>query len=203
MNDVVNETKLPTWAKFLIGFVIVAVVSAIIFIAVMIFVFQQAFKQAQDPKQIANVAQQVMVMQQPLPDGYKYLMGFGLGGINTISIQHAPDQQMLIFISYPCKGTEDANDLVAKLYQSGVNTPQSQAEFQEVKTKGVEDVGGQKMPYIVGVMSDKSNTKFEGMVGCIVSKDKKKSLLIYGIEPPGVPYKLDVTDNLLKTIKSF
>jgi hypothetical protein len=41
------------------------------------------------------------------------------------------------------------------------------------------------------------------MVGCIVSKDKKKSLLIYGIEPPGVPYKLDVTDNLLKTIKSF
>lgn len=198
-----TKKKLPTWAKLVIGLVLAAMISSSLFIFGMALFFQKVVKDAQDPNSLVTCAKDIANIEMPLPKGYKFSMGFGLLGINTVTIDHQPDGQMIILISYPSRGDEDAQVLVDKLYDSGLNTPQATARFQEVKEKSETTVGGEKMPYIVGVMEDKSGTKFEGLVGCITSKKGQKSILIYGMQPPGAPYNKDVTMDFLKTIKGF
>ncbi len=202
-SENVTKKRLPTWAKLVIGLVLAAMISTSLLIFGMAVFFQKVAKEAQDPNALINCAREIANIETPLPPGYKFSMGFGMFGINTITVDHQPDNQMIILISYPSKGDENAQVLVDKLYDSGLNTPQASARFQEVKEKAQTTVGGENMPYIVGVMEDKSGTKFEGLVGCICSKKAQKSILVYGMQPPGAPYNKDVTMGFLKTIKGF
>ena len=76
-------------------------------------------------------------------------------------------------------------------------------KIRAVQSKGKETVCGSQMPYIVGEFSDERKRNVEGMIACICIKEKRKTILIYALEPPGTPYNLQVTMDLLKSIKSF
>lgn len=190
---------LPLWAKILIGLVVVGIVG---FIAVCVGLWV-TFKNtlSLNPEEIQRNASQIAVFEQPLPTGYKYSMGINLMGINTVVVEHQPDQQMIFLICYP-KAESDPETMVAKISESGVNTGSTSAKIEKIKEKGKEAVAGETMPYVMGTMSDK-NGSHEGLFGCIVPKAKQKTILIYAAEPSGKPYDLAVTEGFLKSIKEF
>ena len=207
MTSEVKKSGLPTWAKILIGLVVVVFVIGIVSIVAMIFFVQNVMKQAQDPVAIQRTAKAIADFPEPLPNGYKFAFALGMAGINTVTIEHKSDQQMLIMISYPKSEDTDPKALVQKVFEGGIKAPgQSKLEdskFQEVKSQGLEDVAGESMPYMIGSMTDKEGTKYEGMVGCVVSKAKKKTIFLYGMQPGAKGYNLKTTEDFLKTIKSF
>src|SRR5271155_5574579 len=112
-----QDTGLPTWAKVLIGLVVAGIIGFIaLFIGIAVF-FQNTFKQAQDPVAIGRVASQIGAFQNPLPDGYKFVMGLNLAGINTLTVEHKPDQQIIFVISYP-KAEADPKSVVERISQT-------------------------------------------------------------------------------------
>ena len=207
MTSEAKKGGLPTWAKVLIGLVLVGVIVFIIGVVGLIWFFQKTVKEAQDPAAIAKTAKEVARFPDPLPEGYKYTFALPLAGINTVSVEHEPSKQMIMFISYPQVEKSSPQELVDKVYQAGIQTPgQSDikgGKIEDIKSRGTETVAGETMPYIVGTLTDKSGTKFEGMVGCLVSPAEKKTVFIYGMQPTGGDYKLDATMDLLKQIKGF
>lgn len=192
---------LPTWAKVLIGLVVAGAIGVVIIVAIAAFFLVNSFKQAQDPVAIAKVADQIGTFQNPLPDGYKYMMGLNLAGIETLTVEHKPDEQIIFVIAYP-KADQDANSVVERISQTGVNTGQTSAKFEKVTGRGTEQVAGEQMPYIVGTLVDKSGSH-EGMFGCIIPRGKNKTVLIYAAEPAGTSFNLPVTKNFLNSIHSF
>ncbi len=203
MTSEAKKGGLPSWAKILIGATVVVLVGVVALVVGVGLFFGNMVKQAQDPAAIARVARSIATFSEPLPAGYKFSMGIDIAGIKTVTVEHQPEKQMLIVMSFPKKEKADPQTLVNELYERGVNTPQASAKFQEVKTRGTEKVAGQQMPYIIGTMTDRVNNRFEGLVGCIVSPTRNETIFVYGIQPPGSPYNFDVTRGFLQTIKSL
>jgi hypothetical protein len=203
MTSEEGKGGLPTWAKVLIGLVIVVILGVGGLVVGGIVFFQNASKQWTDPVAIAKVSQSIADFPEPLPEGYKYLMGMDLAGIKTVTVEHADDKQTIIIMSFPKKDKTDAQTMVNELFEKGVKTQQTQAKFEDVKSKGTETVAGLSMPYIIGTMTDNTGNKAEGMVGCIVSETKSETIFIYGMQPQGAPYNLQATLQLLKSIKGI
>ncbi len=203
MTSEESKGGLPTWAKVLIGLVVVVILAVGGLVVGGIVFFQNASKQWSDPVAINKVAQSIAAFPAPLPEGYKYLMGMDLAGIKTVTVEHADDKQAIIIMSFPKKDKTDAQTMVNELYEKGVKTQQTQAKFEDVKSKGTEMVAGLSMPYIIGTMTDNTGKKAEGMVGCLVSETKAETIFIYGLQPPGAPYNLKATLTLLQSIKGI
>lgn len=205
MTNGEKQRGMPTWAKVLIGLVVVAIVGGVTMVIGSVIFIQNMYKQALDPAAIARVAGSIGTFPDPLPDGYKFAMGLDVAGIKTLTVEHKPDKQTVIMMSFPRKEDDpkDAQALVNELYEKGVSTQQTSAKFETVKSRGTEAVDGAQMPYIVGEMTDKTGSKFDGLVACIVSPTRHQTILIYGIQPPGSTYNFDATLKLLKSIKGI
>lgn len=207
MTAEVKKTGLPTWAKVLIGMVVFAIISGIIAVVGLVYFVQDTVKKAQDPAVIAKTAREIAEFTEPLPAGYKFALALDMFGVKTVTVEHDSDKQTLIFMTAPPKEDMDANALVTKLFEAGIKAPThpeaAGGRFDKEKSRGTETVGGEPMPYIVGTMSDKSGSKFEGLVGAIVSKPKHKTVIVYGIQPGDQGYNMETTRTLLKTIKGF
>src|SRR3990167_702070 len=149
-----RKCQFPTWAKVLIGLVIFGIVLVIAFGVGAFFFVQNIVKQAQDPAMVSRTAHAIADIAEPLPKGYKYAFAFGMVGVNTLVVQHEPDQQMLILISKPKKEDVDADKLVDVLFEAGIKTPGQPgldgSKGEQVKLHGTETIGGESMPYIIG-----------------------------------------------------
>ncbi len=194
---------MPTWAKVLIALVVVVVVGGISLVVGGVFWMQRTMKEAQDPAAIARVAQSIAVFQDPLPAGFKFTFGLDIAGIKTLTVEHQDDMQRLILMSFPKKEKTDPQELVNALFEKGINTPQANAKFEAVESKGVETVAGARMPYMIGSMTDKAGSKFEGFVACLVSQSREETVFIYGIQPPGAAYNLAGTRLFLQSMKKI
>jgi len=205
MTSEVTKGGLPTWAKWLIGIAVAGIVVFITGIIVVMWSFSQMFKQ--DAASVGKLARDVAEFSTPLPEGYHFKMGVDVPvvGIKMVGVEHDPDKQMVLITSYPTSEKVTAEEFVEKVADKGVMTPgQAQnGRIEEIKAKGTETVGGESMPYLVGTMTDKTGAKVEGMLGCVISKAKGKTVLILGLQQGDGAFDLDVTRKLLKSIKSF
>ena len=198
-----NETKkggFPTWAKILIGIVAVGLVAIVGLVIVGVVFFQNVAKQTQNPAAISKVASNIGEFQSPLPPDYKMTMGINLAGMNVLTVQHNPDGQTIMFMSYP-KVDGDAQSVIDGMANKSATMPQSATRIEVVNKRGTEMVGGEDMPYIIGVTSERG-VKREALVGCIVPKGKEKTLIVVAAQPTGT-YNLKETEDFLTTIKSF
>lgn len=203
MTEETIKRKLPGWAKVLIALVIIGIVGLTTIAVGGVYFAQKIYRDSMDPAMIQKAAHEIAKFSEPLPQGYKYLMGFSNKslGINLLAIDNKGDQ-FLMLLKYPEK-EEDAAKLVDRSYETGFSTPQATAKFESVKGRGTLDVGGASMPYILGNMSDQDGRKLQGLVGCVVKKDTHEALLLYGVQFSGKDYDMAVTEGFLKTIKSL
>jgi hypothetical protein len=197
-----NKGGLPTWAKILIGLVVVGGAGVIIASVGFFFFIKDMVQKAEDPETIVRTTKQIAEFQNPLPEGYKFEAAFTLMNVGTVIVQHPQDKQTLTLISFP-KKENDPKAFVDRIIESGVDSGKSTAKLEEIKSRGDLDVAGVHMPYVIGKMADKSGKTFEGMVGCLVSPTKEKTLLVYGTQPLGTEYNVESTKQFLKAIKSF
>lgn len=203
MTSAEKQGGLPTWAKVLIGIVVLLLVGGGALIIGGVIFMQDFARKSQDPVAITKVAQSMAGFPNPLPPGYQYSMGFDMAGIKTVTLEHPADKQLLIMMSFPKREKKPVKEIVQEMYEKGVQTPQASARFEQVKEKGEETVAGESMPYIIGQLVDNAGNKFDGMVSCLVSKDNEKTIFIYGLQQPGSPYNLQTTTSLLKQLKGI
>lgn len=205
MTSEEKKGGLPTWAKVLIGLVVVGIIGIVGLIAGVIVLSQNAVKK--DPAAVEKMAASIATFDKPLPPGWTYVVGIDAVIVKTVTVMHdadkEADQQMVYVASFPKKEKIDADTLASKMLEMGISTPDASAKFEKVNAKGNETVAGQSMPYVTGILTDKSGKKFSGMAGCLVSPTKNETIFIYGIQAKGENYNMDVTRQLLAAIKSL
>ncbi len=201
MTSEAKKGGLPTWAKILIGLVVVGTIGVVAFLVGIVLFFGNMSKQATDPAYISRVVKSVAVVQDPLPQGFQYQMAIEIMGANMFIVNHKPDNLQLIMGMMPPsdKKEDSAESMTQELSRKGI--PNVGTSF-EVTGKGVETVAGEQMPYVLGTTQDKTGQKIEGLIGAILTKDHKKAILFYGISQKS-PYNMDATKEFLGVIKSF
>jgi hypothetical protein len=125
--------------------------------------------------------------------------------VPTVQVSHQPDNQLIQFLCYPNTGDDDPEFFLSRAIDLSDTALPSMApnKIHSVKSKGEEVIDKRRMAYIVGEFYDEKKKSVEGLIGCICIKEKRKTILIYALEPSGTPYNLPVTMDLLKSIKSF
>lgn len=206
MTSEQKKSGLPTWAKILIGIVVGGIVIGAIAIGGLVWFVGKTVKEASDPVAVARTAKTIADFADPLPAGFKYVLALPLAGINFVTIEHESDKQVVTIVSYPKQETSDAQQLVDRFYQAGIQSGAEKTaggKLEDVKVRGTETVGGEPMPYLIGTLADKGGAKFEGFVGCVLPKGKTKTVIVYGMQPAGTGYNVESTKELLRSIKGF
>jgi hypothetical protein len=188
-----NRGAMPTWAKVLLGLVIVGFLGIVtIGIAIYVYVTQNF---VMDPVKVAAMAKNVATFEEPLPGGWKWGMGMDLQVMKMV-IAQAPDQQSLILLSVP-SADKSAKDL---MHDTTITT-NSRTRMTAIEKTGTETVAGLPMEYELGTI-EKDGQQSKGFMGAIVDRDKKKSLFVVGVQPEG-EYNLPETQQFLKSIKQL
>jgi hypothetical protein len=201
------KRSLPVWARIIVALVLTTLVSltygAFQLADWVVFMARDAI----DPKKMPVVAAEIGAFPQPLPEGYKYEYAYDLP-VPFVQIHHDSDNQLIQVLQILWDGSivEDDPELFLNraIDSGGVPMPtQMPNKIHAIKVKGKDSIAGHRMPYIVGEFYDEKGKNVEGMIGCICIKEKRKTILIYALQPSGTPYNLQVTMDLLKSIKSF
>jgi hypothetical protein len=198
------KRRLPGWARIIVTLVLISLVS------LTYGAFQLAdwigimAKDAIDPKKMPVVAAEIGAFPEPLPAGYRYEYAYDFP-VPYVQIHHDPDNQLMQLLWDRNLIEEDPELFLNRAIDlGGMAVPnQMPNKIHAIKSKGNESIAGHRMPYIVGEFYNENGKNVEGMIGCICVKEKRKTILIYALEPVGTPYNLQVTMDLLKSIKSF
>jgi hypothetical protein len=197
------KKRLPVWAKILIALVIVGIVGGTTLAISAVVFMQKVHHDSTDPQMIAKAAGAIATFAEPLPKGYKYLLGYqnAMPKFALLTINHEGGQSLML-LKYSARDDVNADTLVDRTYETGFSTPQAFAKFESVINKGTLEVGGDKMPYLLGNMTDQEGHKLQGLFACVVKKKDHDVVCLYGIQPGGA-YDMEVTEGLLMTIKSL
>jgi hypothetical protein len=187
---------LPIWAKlslFIFFVSLIAIVGGLGVGAAWIAKFPIA---ARDPVEMGKVVRRFGEIENPLPQGFKYEYAFSVPLLanQVIIIEHTPDRSLfwLLRIPNPSKQSSDA-----LLQQWAKRNPINGREF-ETKEKGTEQVGGQKMAYVIGTSGN-----VQEMIGTLPSsRSERESILFMGMNA-GPAYNVDTTRQLLGAIKAL
>jgi hypothetical protein len=201
------KRPLPVWARIIVALVLTAIVSLTYGAFRLADWIGIMARDAIDAKKMPVVAAEIGAFPQPLPDGYKYEYAYDLP-VPFVQIHHDSDNQLIQVMLILLDGSivEDDPELFINraIDSGGIPMPtQMPNKIHAIKLKGKQIIAGHRMPYIVGEFYDEKGRNVEGMIGCICIKEKRKTILIYALEPFGTPYNLQVTMDLLKSIKSF
>lgn len=202
-----EKRPLPLWSKALISLVFVGVAGFLYATTQIILEFRSISLRSTDKQYMQVCAQKVALFPQPLPDGYEYVYDFDFDWFKVVLlvINHVADNQKIFFISHS-NDTADAigtKELLDRFYDIGITTESAACRFTDVKTKGDIPIGSEKLLYMTGVLKDQQGRIYEGVVGCIRNIEKKKTLLVWSLSPPGKSLNLDNCFNLLKSLPSL
>jgi len=221
----------PIWATAVIAIVVISFLCFFLGGLALIRAVQEIVKEAGDPKNALVVATNVAQFPSSLPDGYHYKLAIGVNtdkmmswfglptnkaslltkkDLNLLAIEHEPDKQQIVFLSTPTvflSGPEleakDSTELLNDDFSANAISGGTATRFRTRKSKGVFNIAGLSMPYIIGELDDgepdEAKAK-EGLMGCLLLKDQKRVLRIYGLQYESGSYNLPETQTLLESI---
>ena len=201
MNKVKRPGMAP-WLKITIAVLIVGFISLIgLLVAAGMFVVDHT-KKALDPKYSAQVANSIIKLEEPLPQGFIRMMAFDLGmGMKQVHYSNPSEGLSIIIMKLDSKGGT-ADSIVGNYASSGTSSLPADAAYDIgsagglpliIVGKGRLTVAGESMPYVIGDRSV-NGTKVPQFVGCVVPKDSRTPIVILGQNNlPGGAYKLALT----------
>lgn len=199
-----TKMKLPLWAASMIGLVVTGIIAVYFFSVSSLFLAENIFKNAQNPKHIQAIASTIGEFASPLPEGFKYAFGSKIFDLNAVSVVCSKNDQLLVFLAFPSKDKNSTSkELLKKVIDSGIAAPTAQAKFCKTLETGTQEVGGQELAYIFGKLEDPDGKRFDGYVACVVNPQKSQTILVYGIQPPESKYDLATTKTFLSSIKKL
>jgi hypothetical protein len=203
-----TENKpLPIWSKALILLVLL-VFGGFLFVSSRVITGVRSLViNSTNADYIKRCAQKVAPFPEPLPAGYEYTCGVDIDFLRLVmvAIDHKEDQQKILFLGH-LQDEPDAietKQLLDRAYDFGITTDAVTCKFTDVKTKGDLQVGTDKMLYMTGDLKDQGGNLYQGVVGCVRSVPKKKTVLVYSLSPQGKALNLDTCFNLLKSLPSL
>lgn len=205
---------MATWLKI----VLIAGVLCVLGVVGLVVAGGMFFSQMTSPDKIKEVASKFMVIDDPLPGGFKYTAGANIG--TPFVVITPPDAKTIVtfFVdpSVAPAGTtatpEAAIDGIAK-GESVAAAPggaSSAAKKLTKTTRGSVQVGGQAMPYVIGHAekasgdtSDIANTFFGAVKSPTTGKIVYMMAQSADASPSAAPITIEKVKVLTDAIKSF
>ena len=200
MDKPKNSKPLPLWSRALIAVVTLVILTSFTGVIGAAIVVKKQFEHAQEPASIANLARRIVLLPEPLPKGYTYVLGVDLWMFQIITIDFMKGKQQLVFFGCPTSETMDSREMLTQAYEQGVNTFEVQTKFSDVLSEGSWLIQGVQIPYRVGKLSGSDGT---GLVACFVNQQRKKALLLYAVQPTGEQFDMKVCTNLIQDMQGF
>jgi hypothetical protein len=192
---------LPFWAKLLIIFMVASSVSIVSLIVVFYSWVYPKLLESNRPENINKVAAHIATFSQYPPPGFKFSLGLELFNVYTLIAEHTADRQNIFLISYPfVQG--DASTIVDAISANSVQTPSVGAHFNSVTSKGEIQVAHEKMPYVIGTVSEHDRIS-EAMFGCSVVKSSKRTICALTVSPAGGGLSFKDVVSLLGSIEKW
>jgi hypothetical protein len=196
-----NNKPLPLWAKILIVLMVTSFASIVSLVIVSYVWIYPKFLNSSKPENINNVAAHIATFSPYPPPGFKFVLGLELFNVYTLIAEHTSDRQSMFLISYPfVQG--DASTIVDAISANSLQTPQIGAHFNSVTSKGELQVAHQKMPYIVGTVSDQGRIS-EALFGCLVLRNSNHTICVLTLSPSREGPSFKDTVSLLGSIEKF
>ncbi len=187
------KSRLPTWARILVGLFIFGTVVSVGSIGV--FAYMVAI--SGDPSRVKEILQS-MAKVEDLPPGFRFDRGISLpDGDGVVLVVHEKDGTTFTIMKMPAVNNVDAKSLSTQLASAGTQY----GGKLKVTSTGKETVAGKDFEYILGTVGSGTGKTIEQMRGALIIGNKRVMTLT-GSTPSG-PYNMEATKQLLGSIKGF
>ncbi len=182
-----NQRGLATWAKWLIGIVVGGTVLLLATCSIVGFALYSQFGKMLDPDNAKQVTAQIATVKE-LPPRYKYSLGLDFfGQMTLVAIEDQEAKLLISLIKLPNQDAEMTQEkFVEQIAEAGVPTASSTGQQStakiEIINKGSMPVGGQEMPYVIGMtVNQNTGDKVPAFLGCSIPQGKKEAILICAV----------------------
>lgn len=189
MTTIAQSKPLPGWSKALITFVALGMVATLSSVIILTSVIKHQYDISANPKAISRLARTMILLPDPLPEGYTYVLGIDLGLFQTVSIDYK-NEQRLVFLACPTTDKKDAKEMLTQTFEQGMITGE---KFSDVLAEGTWVIHDTKIPYRVGRLEGKGGT---GLVACVVDDLRKRALVLYSVQPKGEKFDTKICTTL-------
>jgi hypothetical protein len=197
MTTIAKAKPLPTWSRALITFVALGMIGALATVIGITAVVKHQYDISTDQKAIVKLARTMILLSDPLPPGYKYVLGIDLALFQTISIDYDngkdDNQQRLVFLSCPTVENRDAKEMLTQSFEQGIVPGE---KFTDVLSEGGWVIHDTQIPYRIGRLSGGQGT---GLVACVVDQERKRALILYSVQPKGANFDTTVCTTLFES----
>src|SRR5271156_5853826 len=158
---------LPGWAKILLGLSIFFLVSVLVLIGACTYFIGEIERKNTDPAVVKKIANTIVTIDDPLPNGFKWVIGLDILSMKMAAVNHSPDNLELILTSLPSGKTSNSleeNISSSELNPALANATGTQSKF-EAKVKGSETVANKKFVYAIGTVKDREGHDIPSLMG--------------------------------------
>jgi hypothetical protein len=186
---------LPGWAKILLGLSIFFLVSVLVLIGACTYFIGEIERKNTDPAVVKKIANTIVTIDDPLPNGFKWVIGLDILSMKMAAVNHSPDNLELILTSLPSGKTSNSleeNISSSELNPALANATGTQSKF-EAKVKGSETVANKKFVYAIGTVKDREGHDIPSLMGFFSPSDDGRAVMLVGVQE-GRARKLSASD---------
>lgn len=185
---------MSTWLKIVLICVVVVIVGTIALGAFLFNMGSQFMKTAGDPNAGSKTLREIVQVQEPLPEGWKYAFNMNMGdAMKMVSLANKPTDTFVSIIEVPNSKHQSADDILANPSEAkGL-----EARGFTMESRGEESFAGQSMKYIRGSVS-RSGRSSQMEMG-VITRPNGKLVMVQTIQP-GKDFDPEVTKPLFKQI---
>lgn len=177
-----RKSRLPLWSKALIVMVLMVFAGSATGTVALALALKSRLDPAYNRAHIARLANEILGLPDPLPEGYSYYFGIDLWVFKHVTIDYKDGREQISIFLFNQASNPD--EMVRTIFQSyGINTIRLGADFTRELGRGSWDLPGGRMPYIFGKIKEKSGKEHTGLVACSSNVKARRTILLYAVQP--------------------
>jgi hypothetical protein len=187
MESTAPKPGLPGWAKILIAIALFFLISIVVLVGACSFFFGEFQKKNTDPAVVQKIANTIVTIDEPLPAGFKWVVGLDIFNLKMAAVNHTPDNLELILTSLPSgknSNSLEENISSSELNPALANATGTQSKF-EAKVKGSETVANKQFVYAIGVVKDREGRDIPSLMGFFSPNDEGRAVMLVGVQEGG------------------
>lgn len=188
-----QQGAMPGWVKVILAVVVIGAVGVI----ALVWAGFSMVSNSITPDGAAKVAKEMVVIKEPLPTGWSYVMGMNMGVTKIASLKNEDASVLVQFLEVPNPKKLTAE---AMLSESELGKSATKGRFQRERT-GSTWIGGEKVNYVRGTMDHKGQSSAVE-IGIVVMPSGK-TIMIQEIEPNAETFDPELPKPILNSITKF
>lgn len=177
---------METWLKVVLALVGVGILAIAAICFVLLSMAGECGKNMMDPEKTARLADQIAVLEKPLPGEWAFSAGMNIGVMKMVVLVNTNDKTVITLTRY---AKTKAPDSVAQGAAAGAQ--------MAIEETGKEKLRGHNMSFIRG------RSKDSAMEICTLVADDGDLVLIHSLEPAKRKFDRALVNPILERIKSI